>query len=261
MTYIKWALCCVAIAALLAHRIIYFTPGTVDTFFSFCSYPVLVVQSRVMQPVRDFFQFRKSREQLEHQVTHLSEQYSALQQEHIQLLAQINYMHDVQELVDYKKRYQTDNALLAQVIQKSITPQEHYLFINAGSRKGVRQDMVAIFKNNLVGRVTQVFPWYSKVVLVTDQRCKVAAYCSKTKATGIFEGVNSSHAQLTHVSHLDTVHVGDLLLSSGEGLLFPQGFSLGTIEQVQPNGLSYDITIKPSIELADISYCYIMDKA
>jgi len=261
MTYIKWSLCTIALVALLVHRVIYFSPGFIDFAFSFISYPTLVVQSHVMQPIRDFFELRKSREQLEREVVALTSHNTALQEQQTQLLSQINYMHDIKELVDYKKRYQTDHALLAQIIQKTSTPQEHSIMINAGSRKGVSIDMVAVFKNKLVGRVTQVFPCYSKVVLVTDQRCKVAAFCSKTKSTGIFEGANSKNAQLTHVSHLVTVQVGDNVLSSGEGLVFPHGFSLGTVEHAQPNGLSYDIEIKPSISLADMSYCYVIDKA
>lgn len=53
---------------------------------------------------------------------------------------------------------------------------------------------------------------------------------------------------------------GDLVLSSGEGLIFPRGFALGNVKHYQVNGLLHDVIVEPLINLETINYCYVIQK-
>ena len=67
-------------------------------------------------------------------------------------------------------------------------------------------------------------------------------------------------ARLLHVDRLHELKVDDVLVSSGEGLIFPQGFLLGKISSFEPDGIHFLVTIEPIIDLYAIDYCYIIQK-
>ena len=159
-----------------------------------------------------------------------------------------------------KNKYNPQNGQIVQVLSRNLSEREHSLIVDAGSRHGVTSDMVVTYQNCLVGRVAEVFPLYSKVILITDKTCKVAAYCAKTRAAGIHVGSHEDHTELQRVNHLSPVEQGDLVLSSGEGLIFPAGFGLGHVETVSSDGLYQQVSVKPLIDGASLNYCMLLQK-
>jgi rod shape-determining protein MreC len=199
----------------------------------------------------------------------LQEQLSKAQAERDAVLAQnielqgiISFAQETQELVDFKRRYNFSQALLAQVLVKNFSEQSHFFLIDKGSSSGAQKDMVVIYKDCLIGRISEVYPHYSKVVLISDQSCKVAAYCAQSKATGIYQGSNEEWAaSLNHVSHLSSLEIGELILSSGDGLIFPRGFGLGKIKEYHTQGLFQQVAIEPLVDLHAINHCYVVQKS
>jgi len=221
-------------------------------------YPFLVVQHRIIEPMRHWHIEKRRIQELEQRIGELLSECSELQAAVIALKAEIGFFDMTKELINFKKRYDGDDAIVAQIITKNFTDREHYFLIDAGKRHGVRQNMVACYKNCLLGRVVEVFPWYSKVVAITDNRCKVAAYCAKTQATGIHEGTRDLDATaLNFVSHLSAITKGDYIISSGEGHVFPRGFGLGEIVSSKHDGLFHCIKVKPFVDLKTINCCCI----
>src|SRR5439155_10101649 len=100
--------------------------------------------------------------------------------ETIKVTAQLAYVQDIKELYEFKQRYHIDQGQVAQVLVRHLSERSHYIFINVGSQQGIEKDMVVTHNNCLLGKITQVYPWYSKVTLITDRTCKVAALCAKT---------------------------------------------------------------------------------
>jgi len=65
---------------------------------------------------------------------------------------------------------------------------------------------------------------------------------------------------LRYVSHLEDVKMDDMLLSTGDGLIFPNGFALGKITKIEQGGLFYDIEVKPSLDFHTLRYCTLLTK-
>jgi rod shape-determining protein MreC len=228
---------------------------------SYVAYPILLVQQRYIDPLKQIFVHKRERLELEAILAQLRTERDDLNARLTQIQAITCYTDDIQELVAFKKRYECLKAVVAQVLVKHISPQSHYFLIDAGSLQGVHKDMVAVYKNMLLGKVTEVYPQYSKVVIITDSTCKVASCCAQTKAVGIHVGSNEvSATQMHHVSHLATLQEQDLVLSSGEGLVFPRGFALGRVKQFQVDGLLYQVTVEPLCDISCIQYCYVLQK-
>ena len=245
----------------MLNRFLFPTFSVVRTAASVVLYPVLVVQNYAISPIKNLFSRMKSRQNLELLLEEVKGQYYEVVEKNIELQATLDCYQDIKELLRFKKRYYSQEGILAQVIVKEHSTENHSFLIDRGSLHGTEKDMVVVHKHCLVGKVTHVYPLYSRVILVTDKKCRVAAYCSKTKACGIYVGTNQKGVtRLEHVSHLSKVMEGDLVISSGEGLVFPRGFGLGKIVSAEVDGLYFNTIVEPLINIADIHYCMVLKK-
>lgn len=235
--------------------------GIIERCGSVAVYPVLVVQHKIVTPIKSYFQNRKTVAELEGQLATLKEQHDLMLVQNIELHGMISYAQDTQEVIEFKKQYDFDQTCLGQVLVRNFSEQAHFFLIDKGAHAGITKDMVAIYKDCLIGRVTEVYPRYSKVTLISDKSCKVAAYCTQSKATGIYEGDNQEwNSRLNHVSHLAQLEPGELILSSGDGMIFPRGFGLGKIKSFQNDGLFHQVAVEPLVDLHAINHCYLVQK-
>jgi rod shape-determining protein MreC len=234
--------------------------GIGENVISCMVYPFLRIQQGVVSTFSDYKKYWASHATLLQNLQELQEENRTLLAQIVQAQALQHYKETTQELISFKQRYEVRKSLLAHVILKQFSDNEHSLLVDRGSLHGCEIDMVAVYKNCLLGRVECVYPLYSKIRLITDKGCKVAAYCRASKARGIHEGCNGAYSSLQFVSHLSQITPHDILISSGEGLLFPQGFGIGRIASFQPDGLYYAITVKPLLKFEELEYCYLIKK-
>lgn len=243
------------------HRYVLSMSQAKEYFYSGLLYPVLLSQKKIILPVKNFFTQRKNKLELQELVFNLHEENKKLVQENIELRSIINFHNQTREVLEFAKQYKIEKKKLCQVLFRNLTQNSHFIYVDKGSSCGVLPNMVAVYKNCLLGRVTDVYPFYSKVLLITDKLCKVAAYCADTGSNGIHVGKNSmEYTSLDRVSHLCTVQKGDLVLSSGYGLVFPQGFALGKIAGYISGDLYHQIDISPVYNIQDIDYCFLIQK-
>lgn len=235
-------------------------PQTVKKSASLLLYPFICVQTNIIQYIHAHRAQRTTVHELTQALDSARKANEALMARIIEHESAYNYMQGIQELLAFKQRYALQGAFCVKILSKTISEQSHGIIIDAGSLQGIQVDMIALYNNVLLGRVVQVYPNYSKVVLVSDRGCKVAAYCSATGASGIHEGCNGQMSVLSKVSHLEHVEEQDLVISSGQGLVFPQGFALGRITHCQQQELFYAITVEPLIDISKLSYCMIISK-
>lgn len=245
----------------VAHRLFYVSSNYLEIGASFLLYPVIKIQHIIVLPLQKYFKKRKKNNRLQERIAFLKEQNANLLAENIKLNTIHENLEKTEELIRFREKYALKDASLAQIIMKQFSECEHSFLVDCGSMHGISVDMVAVYKNCLVGRVSHVYPYYSKVILITDSDCKVAAYCHLSKARGIHEGCNKKRqTMLQFVSHLHELKENDLVISSGEGLIFPQGFCLGRIQSFVSEGLYYKILIKPMLQFNELEFCYLIKK-
>jgi rod shape-determining protein MreC len=220
------------------------------------------VQKTLLAPFHQWCKYGSSINSLHERIDRLQKERDTLWQEMVKREGIVTFGQDTEEIRAYAKRYEHEgDLLLAHCMVKECTPDQQVMIVDKGARHGVTTSMVAVYKNMLLGRVSDVQDWHSKITLITDRLCKISAYCVKTRAAGIVEGTNNAdEIQLSYISHLSTVQEGDEVLSSGQGLIFPRGFALGTITHCELNGLYHKVLIKPCIDVAAIDFCYLMEK-
>ena len=239
-------------------RIFFTGPTFLDKAMSLLISPILRISNTITRPVKIFLKKRGSYNKLLENHIALIRENKKLLQENIELAAFAHYAEKSSDLREFQDRYALKNSILSKVLIKSFTQSDHSITVNRGSRNGVQKDMVAIYKFQLIGRVTTVFPTYSKITLITDAQSKVSAYTNTSSALGVVKGTNTvNRCELGYVSHLKTIHNGDFVLSSGQGLIFPEGFCIGKITNVKTKDLCHHVEITPLIDLSSIEMCHL----
>lgn len=252
-----------ALLFFVANRIFFFKSGFLERTAAKITYPFLYCAHSVSEYFHEKTAQKERYEDIVKRYNELQASHEDLIAEYIKLKTSINYEKLSNDLVDFQQRYELEDKISAKILVKHIDDSEHFFLINRGTRDGIRKNMVALYKFQIVGRISEVFDQYSKVVLITDQNCKIGAYTANTNANGIVQGINKvGVCSLNYVSHLEDIENDDLILSNGQGLVFPEGFCLGKVvnHSLQEKALYHEITIQPLIDLKQLKFCMIVDQ-
>ena len=123
--------------------------------------------------------------------------------------------------------------LVAEVIDVDSNPYLRRVVINRGSKSGVYEGMPVISGTGLVGQVYSLNYGFSRVLLISDPNCSVPVLCSRTNIRAITTGTGV-HDELTvnNVPRSADIKVGDLLVTSGLGGVYPSGYPVATVTSV-----------------------------
>jgi rod shape-determining protein MreC len=262
-TYLRMAL--IAIVCGLTFYVVRYRQGMIDEWSFWAVNVVIRAEEKLTHP---FVQWRERRLVRQAKVEQLIEEREALtnyihemEGELIELRTLVSLANDIRELSVFRDRCYKNNGRIVRVILKQFSSYEHFFFIDAGALDNVVRDMVVVSRNCLVGRVVEVYPHFSKIAIITDKSCNVAGYCFKTQARGIYTGENSKdRASFRYVSHMEKVKEGDMIISSGEGLIYPPGLGLGTVEAAKIEGVEYQIVVKPLIDPFALNYVILLQQ-
>ncbi len=123
-------------------------------------------------------------------------------------------------------------------------------FLDKGSNDGLKWGMPVINAAGVVGRVVQVYPEYAKVLLLIDRTSAVDAIVQRNRVRGILNGVGANRCFLRYIHKNQDVQVGDVILASGLGGVFPRGMVLGTVTAVDKKvpGLFQEVEVEPAAD-------------
>lgn len=148
--------------------------------------------------------------------------------------------------------------------------------LNKGYEAGIRAGMPVITVNGLVGRIHEnVSRSTSDVLLITDPTCKVSCKIVRTGVLSISRGngispINRIGMELLAPNPLCTLNyipkdentpkIGDEVITSGLGRVFPEGIQVGRIQSVEldRSGLYWRATVVPVAELDRLKYVFVV---
>lgn len=126
------------------------------------------------------------------------------------------------------------------------------MWIDLGEREEVRVNMPVLTAQGLVGRVAEVAFARSRVVLVGDPQCRFAAQVEAARDKGIVAPDEASFdrqvVQFTYVPTTVSLEPGALVVTSGDGGVFPKGIPVGRIESVATN--RYELFLEARLRLS-----------
>jgi rod shape-determining protein MreC len=135
----------------------------------------------------------------------------------------------------------------------------HVVTIDRGAKDGVHRDDGVVTGHGVVGRIVEVSPLSSKVLLVIDATSKLPAVVQKGRWWAIAVGT-STRVKLQYVSQDAKLHVGDRVVT-GEGRSFHAGVLIGRIKQIEPvaaGALDQTAIVEPAADLNALSRVVVL---
>ncbi len=151
-------------------------------------------------------------------------------------------------------------AVGAHVIGRPATSWEHVFTIDRGTDDGIEIGMPVLGANGLLGQTVLVTGRSATVRLLSDRRSGVAALLQGTRAEGIVSGAIDGPMELEFVSVDTTVTIGDVVLTSGLGGVYPKGLLIGEVSSTQAadNDLFQRIQLLPAATLKGIEEVVVL---
>ena len=265
----------VAIAAVIAlavialvtsgERTLTWIEGTVGSVFQ----PIQTFSYKASTSIINFFENTfnttdadKENEQLKAQIA----QYEAMLSEPETVRAENERLRD---LLNYSATFDNAETVAAQIIGKSQYAYFETFTINAGRNKGVEKGMPVVNSAGLIGRVTEVGATWAKVTCIIDASSSVSVMVERTRDYAMARGVMSTSAannvlELYYLPTESDLVPGDVILTDGNGGLFPKGIVVGTVSEVMltADGSSeVNAIIKPAVDFGHLEEVLIIISA
>jgi rod shape-determining protein MreC len=123
--------------------------------------------------------------------------------------------------------------LVAEVVDIQLNSLRQRVLINRGTRNGVFKGQAVLDDKGLLGQTTHVGPWSAEVILITDPEHAVPVQIERTGLRTIAVGTgDSASLALPYLPANADVKVGDVLMTSGLGGVFPAGYPVGRVVEV-----------------------------
>ncbi len=143
------------------------------------------------------------------------------------------------------------------------------IIIDVGLREGLRPNMPVLTAEGLVGRIEKVGPDRSSVVMVGDPNCRFSAQVQDPRdksiaAKGIISPSVSSMdrllVDLIYVPGVAVLKPGQSVVTSGDGVTFPKGITVGQIVDVRTNdyGMNLEARVKLAVNLNRLEQVWVL---
>ena len=194
------------------------------------SYLTLNFLIKQHQSLSSYFSFNK--EQLR--------SLESLQLRNIQLeahLAAKNHLEQenqrLKRLLDYRHNSNTTDSRVAQVIGQKLNSRQKEIILDKGRIDGVNRGLAVVANSGLMGQVIMAGPFTSRVLLTTDTRHATPVMVARNKNRFILSGIGDSTFMVGRDvdSNVD-IKVGDLLVTSGLGDLFPPELPVAKVTSI-----------------------------
>jgi rod shape-determining protein MreC len=129
------------------------------------------------------------------------------------------------------------------------------LTVNRGREDHVGRLTAVISPAGLIGRVVDVRPGASIVQVLTDPASTVGAHVVRTRTPGIVEGEARGALRFKYMARDgNAIEVGDLIVTSGHGGLFPRGIPVGRVRSIDDRGsaLFHFAVLAPLVDFARV---------
>jgi rod shape-determining protein MreC len=129
------------------------------------------------------------------------------------------------------------------------------VLVAAGARDGIAKGHTALSPDGLVGRVGEVGERSARVLLLTDLNSHVPVMIEGSRDRAIVDGDNSDLPRLVFLSSGARPQLGDRIVTSGHGGVFPPGLPVGVVVQNGEQG----VRVKPYVDFHRLDYLRVVD--
>ncbi len=139
-------------------------------------------------------------------------------------------------------------AMAAQILSVDTTKSRQILVLNKGKRDGIFVGLPVLDAKGVMGQIIDVGLMTSTVLLISDAKSSVPIKNNRTGERAILVGINKmNELSLINLPNTSEIMKGDLLVTSGLGRRYPEGFPVGQVDDVKrvPGDDFMKVTVSP----------------
>lgn len=142
-----------------------------------------------------------------------------------------------------------------EVIGRVWSENSRMIIIDKGKSSGIRAGLPAVTADGVIGQVYLAGITSSKIMLITDPQSGLDVMVQNTRDKGIMVGLT-----VDYLPYTADVNVGDPIITSGMGRIYPKGLAVGSVDEVikPPNDVFQQARIKPAVDFSKIEELFVI---
>ena len=145
-----------------------------------------------------------------------------------------------------------DRVLVAKLLEVDLDPYRQQVLIDKGSSSGIFVGQPVLDANAVMGQVVRTSPLPATVLLITDAAHSLPVQVNRNGLRAVATGSGLiNRLSLLHLPKNADVRVGDLLITSGLGGVFPPGYPVARITEIgdDPSSPFATVVAEPTARL------------
>ncbi len=150
--------------------------------------------------------------------------------------------------------------LSSELVGVDPSPWFRSVLVDRGQTHGVRSGMPVISERGLVGLVTTTSTRAAKAMLALDRQSAIDGIAQRSRSRGIVRGRGTDQLDFEFVVRGSDVRIGDVVISSGLGGVYPKGIRIGEVTSVSDPGSELLQTAKlvPAVDFGRLEQVFVM---
>jgi rod shape-determining protein MreC len=137
-------------------------------------------------------------------------------------------------------------TLPAMVIGTGTGSNSRVVYVDRGTREGVKRGMAVITPEGIAGKVVAAYPTASLVMLVTEQGFAAGVISQKNRVRGTLKGRGASTCLVDYIQNEDKLEPGEWFYTTGDDRIFPRGLPVGRVSMVREGRGGKEVFVVPS---------------
>lgn len=150
--------------------------------------------------------------------------------------------------------------LLAQIVAWDASSDFKVIRINRGSNDGLKLLSPIITDEGLVGYVYRLTYNYADVLTILDANNRIDAIVERERTHGIVEGYSKNRCMMKYVARTAPLLLGDLVMTSGLGNIYPKGIKIGKITRIEKDsyGITQHVELTPAVDFGKLEEVIVL---
>jgi rod shape-determining protein MreC len=189
----------------------------------------------------------------------LRQKLARQEEENLQLREALVASGRLQRIAEMRDEFEIP-MLPAELVGVDVSAWFRSALVDRGREDGVRSGMPVISDNGLVGLVTATSNSASKIMLLIDRQAAIDGVVQRSRARGIVRGARQDGLSFEFTSREGDLEVGDLIITSGLGGVYPKGLRIGEVTAVSPSDpmMLQTAEVRPAVDFGRLEQIFVM---